>query len=81
MSDQTSIISLGVCTVWGCDNTAVEAKGRRLRLCEQHKTMPPYKRARDGHGFGHCEFCGCLTNANLRRCCDAGYRADGGRNT
>lgn len=25
-----------------------------------------------------CEYCGCQTNAYLRRCCDAGYVADGG---
>lgn len=23
-----------------------------------------------------CEFCKCRTNAKLRRCCDAGYKAD-----
>lgn len=27
-------------------------------------------------GFFTCEHCGCETNARLRRCCDAGYRAD-----
>lgn len=26
-----------------------------------------------------CEFCGCKTNARLRRCCDEGYRADIGK--
>lgn len=39
----------------------------------------PYKQTRDADGFGICDFCACSTNANLRRCCDAGYRADGGR--
>lgn len=29
--------------------------------------------------FINCEFCGCYTNAKLRRCCDSGYRADGGK--
>jgi len=27
-------------------------------------------------GFKICEFCGCHTNAKLRRCCIAGYEAD-----
>jgi len=26
-----------------------------------------------------CEFCGCLTNAHLRKCCAKGYLADGGK--
>lgn len=25
-----------------------------------------------------CEFCGCITNARLRMCCDTGYAMDGG---
>lgn len=25
-----------------------------------------------------CEFCGCRTNAHLRKCCVKGYLADGG---
>jgi len=29
--------------------------------------------------YRDCEFCGCTTNAKLRRCCDNGYLADGGK--
>lgn len=31
---------------------------------------------KDSHPFYTCEFCGCNTNAHLRRCCDKGYRMD-----
>lgn len=26
--------------------------------------------------FRTCEYCGCYTNAKMRQCCAAGYRAD-----
>lgn len=31
---------------------------------------------KDTAGYRSCEFCGCRTNAHLRRCCDKGYNAD-----
>lgn len=30
--------------------------------------------------FFTCNFCGCNTNANLRRCCDKGYEEDCNKN-
>lgn len=29
-----------------------------------------------GDGFRKCQFCGCNTNAKLRRCCNQGYETD-----
>jgi hypothetical protein len=28
------------------------------------------------NGFRNCEFCGCHTNAQIRRCCQKAYEAD-----
>lgn len=36
----------------------------------------PAQPVRDPDGFFKCEFCGCMTNAHLRRCCDLGTDAD-----
>jgi len=40
------------------------------------ESMQDSARAALNEGFRKCEFCGCVTNAHLRRCCKKGHDAD-----
>ena len=45
--------------------------------CSQiNKLLQERHRPEHGEGWRTCEFCGCNTNAKLRRCCERGFVAD-----
>lgn len=62
----------GMRTCQKCGNET-PAKWTWCIIC--HKQEQPEPR-QDSHLFYICEFCGCNTNACLRRCCDKGTEAD-----
>ncbi len=81
---ECSVIACGSCPSFEIDDTKVMAILGSYECLAEWRSMKKeeYKRPEPDPLNGEfitCEFCGCYTNAKLRRCCEEGCLADGGK--